>query len=533
MLRYNAPARRLLLAVLLAVFLSVGFREDWVSSHWLALAAPQDIEVREGSKRHRINSRENQGQTYYEVRSMVNALGLKSRESGGLLTLSGARGDLILTDGRSLVRFREDYVLLSQPVWRRRSRDWYVPEDFLNKALPLILSKRFERQAERTYLLESVPENNVRVEVANHPDHVRIVFIPSLNDPIRVREFGSYLEVDFGESLVHPIMPRTRPDDDIVSAFDFDTTSAYGIFRIHKGEKYFNFREYSVSQPHRKVIDLYAPPVAASIPVVPSPSAPAPPPDPAPLPAQPSRIAPEPVFQEREAGVIALDPGHGGEDSGVDAGADFQEKDLVLRIARRLERRLQATEQKVVLTRTGDSDLPADYRSAIGNHYRAKGFVSIHTGGAPSPSARGPVVYYHRYMTPSEFGEPGEETRAIAALPVRRGRPAGTLVLWEEGQRAHLRQSRELATALQKELNRLYGADNQPVGVPLALLAPVMAPAVLVEVGFLTSNEDQAKLRSADFQEQLAAALERGIVRFLERAEEPPPEEEPEVSMSR
>jgi N-acetylmuramoyl-L-alanine amidase len=504
---------------MLVVFLAVGFREDWASPQWLVLAAPQSLEIHVGSKKHRINSRENQGENYYEVRSLINALSLKSRESGGLLTLSGPRGDLVLTDGRTLVRFREDYVLLSQPVWRRREKNWYVPEDFLGKALPLILSKRFEKQSENAYRLESIPENNVRVEVANHPEHVRIVFIPSLNDPIRVREFEGYLEIDFGESLVHPIMPRTKPEEKIVSALDFDSTSAYGVFRIYKGEGYFNYRDYSVSQPHRKVIDLYSPPVAASVPTVPSPSMPAAPVPSAPLPA-PGSPAPEPAFQEREAGVIAIDPGHGGDNLGVQAGADLQEKNLVLGVARRLERRLRGSDHRVVLTRTGDSDLPSEYRSAIGNHYRAKGFISIHAGGAPSSSTRGPVVYYHRYMTQPVWESPEEGTQTVAVSAGRRAR--STMVRWEEGQRAHLHQSRELAIAMQRELNRLYGSENQPVEVPLALLAPVMAPAVLVEVGFLTSDEDQAKLQSADFQEQLAAAMARAVVRFFDRGDELP-----------
>jgi N-acetylmuramoyl-L-alanine amidase len=450
-----------------------------------------------------------------------------------LLTLSGARGDLILTDGRPLVRFGEDYLLLSQPVWRRRGREWFVPEDFLSKALPLILSKRFEKQSERIYRLESVPENNVRVEVANHPDHVRIVFIPSLNDPIRVREFAGYLEVDFGESLVHPIMPRTKPDEKIVSALDFDSTSAEGVFRIYKGEQYFNFREHSVSQPHRKVVDLYSPPVAASIPAIPSPSAAPPPPTPVPLPAQPSRAAPEPVFQPRETGAITLDPGHGGDDPGVEAGGDIQEKDLVLRVARRLERKLQASDHKVVMTRTGDTNLPAEHRSAIGNYYRARGFISIHAGGSSSPSASGPIVYYHRYMLSPDTDMSADGTQAVGILRLRRARSTETLVRWEEGQRAYLQQSRRLAAALQRELNRLYGSNNEPVEVPLALLAPVMAPAVLVEVGFLTNPEDQVRLQSAEFQEQLAAAMERALNRFLEAVDEPLAEEVPQISLSR
>ena len=86
---------------------------------------------------------------------------------------------------------------------------------------------------------------------------------------------------------------------------------------------------------------------------------------------------------------------------------------------------------------------------------------------------------------------------------------------WGEGQAPYILSSQRLARQFQKELNVLWGVQNSVREIPLAILAPIAAPAILVEAGFLTNPEDQAMLISADFQERLAAAISRAIVTFL------------------
>ena len=89
------------------------------------------------------------------------------------------------------------------------------------------------------------------------------------------------------------------------------------------------------------------------------------------------------------------------------------------------------------------------------------------------------------------------------------------LVPWEEGQKKYLKQSRQLAELIQDELNGLNGSQNQVVEVPLAVLAPVTAPAVLIEAGFLTNPEESEKLIQAQFQDQTARAIVAGLLEFL------------------
>ena len=75
-----------------------------------------------------------------------------------------------------------------------------------------------------------------------------------------------------------------------------------------------------------------------------------------------------------------------------------------------------------------------------------------------------------------------------------------SLTAWETGQKPYAAQSRQLGELIQTELNAVFGGENQMVEAPLAQLAPVTAPAVLVEAGFLTNSEDQQKLATASFR---------------------------------
>jgi N-acetylmuramoyl-L-alanine amidase len=209
--------------------------------------------------------------------------------------------------------------------------------------------------------------------------------------------------------------------------------------------------------------------------------------------------------------VVVIDPGHGGEDYGVDVYQDVLEKGLALVLARKIEQRLTASGEGVRLTRFRDVDLSAEQRSAVGNFHRAKVFVSVHVGGAPSPRTSGAVVYVYD-PPPAEFkvsqSDP-EGGGSEEAEPVE-------LIRWNEGQLSYLDGSRRLANLMQTELNKLFGVENRVVEARLAVLAPVMAPAVVVETGFLTNAEDLELLESDEFQETLAYTITQVIKKFLE-----------------
>lgn len=478
----------------------------------LNVNADDDLQIWVGEKRSTVDSRNNQGKTYFELKDIAEILRLGFEEVGNDAAVNGPRGQLRLTANRPLVRFKDEYILLNQVVWRRKEKEWYVSEDFLQKALPMILSQRLERQGARTFRLLPFEQNRVQVEVTNFPDHVRLTFSQTQHAPIRIQEFQDSIRVDFGDYMLIPALPTVKPDSRIVKGLRFDSTELYGGFVIDKGQNYYNFREYPSDRPTQKVVDLYAPPIAArTVPEV------TPPPGFEPAPAAPLNVPPRepiPVFKPRQFGnMVAVDPGHGGDDYGVHPTQEDLEKNYTLSIAQRIEARLKSTAYRGVLTRTGDTTAASFERSAVANYYQSRCYVSIHLGGSPSKDTKGPVVYVHTLRgeesAPQQSGD--REPRSFNVVPV-----SSKMTPWETGQRPFAVQSKQLASLVQAELNSVFGSENRLVEVPLTQLAPVNAPAVLIEAGFLTNSEDQQKLATSEFQDRIATAIVKAIERFLD-----------------
>jgi N-acetylmuramoyl-L-alanine amidase len=482
-----------------------------------------DLEVWIGQNKRTINSYQRGRQTYYPLKDFADIVGLELMENREVLTISGSRGNLQLVNGRPLARFDVEYILLAAPAWKRAPNDWYVSEDFLSKALPLLANRRFGKVSDKRYRVEALAENPVQVTVSNYPDRVRVVFQSSLNAPIQVREFKDYIQVAFDEFLVRPEFSTIPTDRRLVTSVDFDSSNVYGTFRIQKGDLYNNFRQLTLTTPVRKVVDVYGLPNMSNLRSNDEPDSPeqTPSEESTPSPGNTVGEAPVPSPQGLE-NMITIDPGHGGEDFGVNSPEGIVEKHLTLRIARRIGNLLTESGHQGMLTRARDVALAVEQRGSVGNYYRSQVYLSIHVGGSPSPQTRGPVVYLHRHSQDEEplMMEPNQERTSFFS-PKRTPSPtfedSDRLVRWEEGQKKYLDSSRELAELLQEELNLLWGVENRVAKIPLAVLAPVTAPAVLIEMGFLTNPEDYKRLSSMEFQEEVARTITSAVDTFLQR----------------
>lgn len=208
----------------------------------------------------------------------------------------------------------------------------------------------------------------------------------------------------------------------------------------------------------------------------------------------PMEIAPPPPQPSAglgEGAVIVLDPGHGGHDAGVIGAQGQIEKDLSLALAREVGRVLkETTSYTVYLTRSEDKDLATADRARLANELKAQLFVSIHAGGAYSPTARGYTVLY-----------PGPAEPA-------RSRP---LKHAETSQAVAARVARSLADGMNPVW--LY---HEPREAPLRLLRDVDMAALLIEAGFLTNNDDAALLGSEAGLRRAAEAIARGLAQSLE-----------------
>lgn len=475
---------------------------------WTRVAA-QDLTVNLDNREHGVETRVYQDRTYYSLNDLAEALDLPITElSSNQVRITGPRGELNLSAGRRLVRLSDQYVALSADVLRRGSRDWYVPRGFLEKALPLVLNRKLDFLTDDSIRVESLARNQVQVSVTNYPDHVTIVLQAQRSVTPDVSEFRQYIEVQFDEFLVEPRMASTTPDPKLVGSVDFDSQNAFGAFRIMKGPGYGGYREYFLENPLRLVIDVYGdslPDVVESGPGMESTSRSYSSDSPG---DRPSEIDP---FDERDRGVIVLDPGHGGDDPGVRS-QELSEKLLVLRLAREVEERLAKKGESVRLTRGRDVSLPAEQRSSIANYFHSRAFLALHFGGAPSSETRGPVVYTYSPISGDKNGSSSSNIgSAFGASGV-----VADLTTWHDGQESHFSSSQKLASILQSELNQLFGTDNSASQLPLEVLAPIQAPAVVIEAGFLTNPEDSKLLASAEFQERLADAISQALWRFLE-----------------
>ncbi|PZN12819.1 MAG: cell wall hydrolase [Bacillota bacterium] len=188
------------------------------------------------------------------------------------------------------------------------------------------------------------------------------------------------------------------------------------------------------------------------------------------------------------APVVVLDPGHGGIDGGTHWEERVLEKDLTLRLARRMETMLAASGYRVVLTRTGDYDLAPGWdeesvrrdlqeRVRITREARAAVLVSLHINAARNRSMRGPIVFYQHGDGPS----------------------------------------RRLAGHVQATLNAAFppGARNEALPADFFLLARAGRPAILIEFAFLSNAADRRLLVTPAGQQRLAAAAVRGLVAGL------------------
>jgi len=351
----------------------------------------EGVEIVSAGEKKRIATENHGGQELLRLQDLAKIFSLQLREDGKTLTIVGIRGEILITDGRPLVRSGDLYVLLSSGVWRKRAGNWYVPEDFLVKALANIVARKIERQADGSFYLESLRVNTVRVLMNSYPDHLSITFEVSEKAPVQVREFRDYVEVAFSDFLVDPEKVESSPDPRLVTAVDFNQQESLGSFRILKGSQYSSFGQHYLESPAKLIIEIYG--MSAMRKPVPSNGT---------LGMDPSPVTPSPGSDLEERSVrrppgtgefVILDPGHGGVDYGVDAYQDLLEKVIALNVARLVEKALTRRGVRVRLTRTRDLQLPNEQRSAISNFYQCRLYVGIHLGGAPSEATRGPVGY--------------------------------------------------------------------------------------------------------------------------------------------
>jgi N-acetylmuramoyl-L-alanine amidase len=213
----------------------------------------------------------------------------------------------------------------------------------------------------------------------------------------------------------------------------------------------------------------------------------------------------EPPALEARKPTVVLDPGHGGADPGVKGGG-LVEKDLALSVARRVGAVLASRGVAVRYTRTGDSNPSLAARRE--RSLESDAFVSLHASNLPGSSAAGLGVY----ASSGTAGAPATVSAGRAALPGADERRAKLLGAFLAPADASLR----LADAIS---GRVIGQPGGKARVFTVASAPVLSEApkaaVLVELGYLSSPEDVARLRDPARRDRLAEAIAGGLLEHL------------------
>jgi len=226
--------------------------------------------------------------------------------------------------------------------------------------------------------------------------------------------------------------------------------------------------------------------------------------------------------------VIAIDPGHGGEDPGAIGPGGTQEKDVVLKIAHLLRDRINAASvggspMRAYLTRDADFFVPLQVRVQKARRVQADLFVSLHADAFFTPEASGASVFALSQGAASSTAArwmAQKENKADLIGGINLGSQDAQVqhALLDMSTTAQIKDSLQLGSHLLRQIGgvgRLHKPRVEQAG--FAVLKAPDIPSVLVETAFISNPEEEEKLRSESYQQKLTDALMRGILQYFSR----------------
>lgn len=414
------------------------------------------------------------------------------------LTVSGAK--YIFGPGtRSLTQEQEIYPLSQPPIPAEDGLK--VPLDMLETIYGEQLSYDFEwDQSALKLTVRQLPARELVVDVdLVHLQGVTTVVLQFDRRPrYRVRRTPGQISVELIGDRLAAAASRSTPSDRLVQEI-LQTPQGVRLVLAARAEAH----DYTLQDPFRLVFDVYRSGSTAS----------------------PQLAAPAPPTRAEGIQTIVIDPGHGGSDTGAIGSEGMQEKELTLVLAQTLRSRLEERlPVRVVLTRTEDVALPLDTRTSIGNQQKADLFISLHLNSVQDPGAHGAETYFSS-LEATDAGAARAAAVENLSEPVLAGSDGDPLydlqlILWDLAQSHHLAESQRLASMVQEELNEALQLRNRGVKqAPFRVLLGAAMPAILVECGFLSNPEEEARLLDPAYRADLVEALVRAVTRYRARVD--------------
>jgi len=216
-------------------------------------------------------------------------------------------------------------------------------------------------------------------------------------------------------------------------------------------------------------------------------------------------------------GRIVIDPGHGGHDSGTLGVDGIEEKDVVLDVALRLGKLLHdRLGSEIIYTRSDDTFIPLETRTAIANKAQADLFLSIHANSSSDESARGVETYYLNFTTSPDALETAARENAVSDQSIHQLSDLVKKIALKD----KIAESREFASDVEQSL---YGGlqrgnaglkDRGVKKAPFVVLIGANMPSILAEISFVTNEKDAKQLREPEYRERVAESLYKGVAKY-------------------
>ena len=225
--------------------------------------------------------------------------------------------------------------------------------------------------------------------------------------------------------------------------------------------------------------------------------------------------------------VVALDPGHGGEDPGAIGPSGLKEKDVVLQVAQRLRERINALPRmRAMMTRDADFFVPLHERVRKARRVQADLFISIHADAFLNPNARGASVFALSQSGASSaaarwMAQKENAADLVGGVNVKVKDASVTRALLDMSTTAQIRDSLRLGSEVLSHIGRvgrLHKREVEQAG--FAVLKAPDVPSILVETAFISNPDEEARLRDPAYRAELVEALLKGVLRYF--AKNPP-----------
>jgi N-acetylmuramoyl-L-alanine amidase len=216
-------------------------------------------------------------------------------------------------------------------------------------------------------------------------------------------------------------------------------------------------------------------------------------------------------------GRIVIDPGHGGHDSGTLGADGIEEKDVVLDVALRLGKLLhERLGAEIIYTRSDDTFIPLETRTAIANKAQADLFLSIHANSSSDPTARGVETYYLNFTSSPDALETAARENAVSTQSIHQLSDLVKKITLKD----KIDESREFAADVEQSLYGGLAKGNEGLknrGVkkaPFVVLIGANMPSILAEISFVTNPRDASQLRQPEYRERVAESLYKGVAKY-------------------